>query len=278
MRSIVNSCAALAAAALLAACAAQSEPAVTVTQDFRNTAVEAAAPTLSDEQLAERYAQVAESASEGNVVVFGLEDGLPPAPEPVPMPPEDAGPPMLQPVAMPADAGGAPSMNDPNVTVYPFPEDSLFIPAPIAREEPPALRPPVKARPPMPSPFRESEAVGEFSARIYFNHGQTVLDPGDEATLRDFAAAHRSATGVIRVEGYASARAEGRSDTDKRIANLKISMDRAMNVSRALIRQGVPAPSIATIAYGDARPAVPGNGRDTEAASRRVEIHAGPAR
>ena len=51
-------------------------------------------------------------------------------------------------------------------------------------------------------------------------------------------------------------------------------MDRALSVSRELIRGGVPAERIQTTAWGDTKPPVGGYSMDPEAASRRVEIAA----
>ena len=79
------------------------------------------------------------------------------------------------------------------------------------------------------------------------------------------------------MEGHASTRAEAKDEVQRRIINLKISMDRAMNVMRQLIRDGVPAGAIQVTAHGDRVPPVAVPGGDAEAAARRVEIITGTA-
>ncbi|MBU0859741.1 MAG: OmpA family protein, partial [Alphaproteobacteria bacterium] len=74
----------------------------------------------------------------------------------------------------------------------------------------------------------------------------------------------------------ASSRAEVSDPVERRILNLKMSMDRAFRVSSDLIRSGVPATAIKTTVYGDTRPAGPMDSKDGEAASRRVDILTGP--
>ena len=72
---------------------------------------------------------------------------------------------------------------------------------------------------------------------------------------------------AVLVEGFASSQSTVDDPIMRKIVNLRISMERSLAVSKALIEKGIPADRITTIAYGEARPA------ETAAESRRVEIH-----
>lgn len=105
------------------------------------------------------------------------------------------------------------------------------------------------------------------TAKVFFDHDSTAIRPDGKQTITQVA---RSASGPVQVDGYASTRAAAKDPVERHIVNLKTAMDRAFNVSRELMRGGVPAEAITTSAYGDTRPAAEG-----EAASRRVDIRSG---
>jgi outer membrane protein OmpA-like peptidoglycan-associated protein len=114
-------------------------------------------------------------------------------------------------------------------------------------------------------------------SRIYFSHGSSNLSGAGKQVVSDVAQrqSQYNPGGLVAVEAHASSRAEASDPVERRIVNLKMSMDRAYKVSSALIRAGVPATSIRTTAYGDTRPAAPLPGVSAEDASRRVEILTG---
>ncbi len=125
------------------------------------------------------------------------------------------------------------------------------------------------------------DAAGVYQdgvSRVYFNHGgKNVNAAGKETTSRIGQQCRSGGCGVVKVEGHASTRAEAKDEVQRRIINLKISMDRAMNVMRQLIRDGVPAGSIQVTAHGDRVPPVAIPSGDAESAARRVEIITGSA-
>ncbi len=91
-------------------------------------------------------------------------------------------------------------------------------------------------------------------AKIYFGHGSVFLDAEDLATIDRVASVYESGFGAdIYVDGHASVRSNLTDETDKHVVNLRISMDRAFAVARALMERGVPADKIKTQAYGDAQ-------------------------
>jgi len=191
---------------------------------------------------------------------------------------------------------GIPSSVDPNVTVYP-----LFADEPVMRRETlPALRPPSSEFMPMESPFggplqtpapllqppiRQPQGFlqppapqspnfvpASGASRVYFKHGSSRLNESGKQVV-DFVG--RNAGGKIVVEGHASERAETNDPVERSIVNLKMSMDRAFQVSSELIRDGVPIQQIETRAFGHAQPGAHTTGVAGEAAHRRVEIKTG---
>lgn len=150
------------------------------------------------------------------------------------------------------DNGGRPAINDSSVTVYPF-ENPAYAPGL------PPMMPPSAARQDFSSPF----AAGG-PATVLFKHNSAGLSSEAKQTIGQVAG---GAAGPVKVEGHASTRSAATDPIERHMVNLKMSMDRALNVSRELMRKGVPAESIETTAFGDTRPA------SDEAASRRVEIY-----
>lgn len=211
-------------------------------------------------------AQMARYMSGGSVEVYGL-DGSPAgsATDGV----VSGGP------ALPADNGGVAYGGDSSVLVYPVDDGAMMMSAP------PGMVPPSGAQPDYRSPFADH---GDFlpmggaspaapvsqqgqPGRIYFDHGSAAIGGAGRQVIGHAA---QSASGALTVDGYASTRAGAKDPVDRHIVNLKESMDRAFNVSRELIRAGVPAGAIKTCGYGDSSPAPEG-----EDASRRVEIRSG---
>ncbi len=104
---------------------------------------------------------------------------------------------------------------------------------------------------------------------IYFDHDSVSLKQEDLATL---SAVGRGYSGQdISVMGHASVMSSLQDPVQRKIINLKISMDRAFAVARALIESGIPPERIETKGYGETRPPVPGH-KPIEVASRRVEV------
>ncbi len=211
--------------------------------------------------------QMAQEMTNGSVKVFSLDEAPPPPPPAM----TDAG---LGYVAPPAVSTGS---MDPNVLVFPLDD----VPSPVVYQDgPPPLMPPA-AEVPFSSPFPDTAAappsvmlsppgampfepaVAVNGAQIFFPHGSSKISATGRQVVDSVAA---RGGGYITVEGHASARGEAADPVEKRIVNLKMSMDRAFNVSSDLIRKGVPPEAITTTVYGDARPAA------TEDTSRRVEI------
>lgn len=112
---------------------------------------------------------------------------------------------------------------------------------------------------------------------VYFDFGSAKLDQSDLEIVQDVARSFDSSNGVgFDVMGHASVDADIDDPVERKILNLKQSMERAYAVAAALIRQGVPAEALRVSGWGEVRP--PLNippGMDADEASRRVEIFSG---
>lgn len=219
-----------------------------------------AAPTFTDSNAA--YGGMTQGqmmSSDPNVMVFSLDGGpglydggIPPM-----MPPVE-GAPYRSPFPAGADTG--------TVNLRP-PGGDGFVPMTGARGYEDSV-----------SVYSGAATGGDNVARIYFGHGSSNVNNAGKQVIRSVAQRQQqyNPAGLIAVEAHASTRAQVSDPVERRILNLKMSMDRAFKVSSDLIRSGVPATAIRTTAYGDARPAAAMPGIDAEAASRRVEILTAP--
>jgi chemotaxis protein MotB len=75
---------------------------------------------------------------------------------------------------------------------------------------------------------------------------------------------------MLRVDGHADK--QKLSGTGKFTSNWELSAERAINVVRYLIAQGVPANHLAATAFGDTQPLAPGDTQADYAKNRRIEL------
>jgi outer membrane protein OmpA-like peptidoglycan-associated protein len=214
---------------------------------------------------------VAAQLSTAQVQVFSLDD---PAPASVDLM-------AASPSGMAMGIQGQPSGTDSSVTVFPLDGSAAASPMGTAGGLP-SLMPPSSAAPMPTSPFPQPltpEPVSMLhqaapvqgqtvpAATIFFDHSSSKIPNSGAEVLTHVAQGFQQMPGTIfYIEGHASARAASNDPVERHISNLKIAMDRAVSVSRELMRLGVPAESIKTTAIGDVKPA------KDEAQSRRVEI------
>ncbi|MCI5060642.1 MAG: OmpA family protein [Alphaproteobacteria bacterium] len=113
-------------------------------------------------------------------------------------------------------------------------------------------------------------AMGMNGAQVYFNHGSSNLSRNDRNILSSVAEQAKFAPSRITVSGYASRPTQaGVGSTQVQILNLKQSMNRSFEVSKELIKKGVPADKIKAVAWGTAH----ATGTDTQ--DQRVDIMVG---
>ncbi len=101
---------------------------------------------------------------------------------------------------------------------------------------------------------------------IYFDFDSSEIRPEFVSVIAAHAhALARNASVRVRLEGH----------TDERGSpeyNIGLGERRAQAVRRALMLQGVTDAQVATVSYGEERPAVPGQGEEAWAKNRRVEF------
>jgi peptidoglycan-associated lipoprotein len=114
----------------------------------------------------------------------------------------------------------------------------------------------------------QQQALAALKARsvIYFDYDSSEIRP----EYVDVVAAHASylvkyPTAKVRLEGHTDERGS-------REYNIGLGERRAQAVRRALASQGVADTQIATVSYGEERPAVPGSDEAAYAQNRRVEL------
>jgi len=105
---------------------------------------------------------------------------------------------------------------------------------------------------------------------VYFDYDSSEIS----AEYQPVVAAHASylvkyPTARVRLEGHTDERGS-------REYNIGLGERRAQAVRRALLAQGVADAQVATVSYGEERPAVEGSGDDAFAQNRRVELVQAP--
>jgi|GEM_PF-4771519 len=142
-------------------------------------------------------------------------------------------------------------------------------PAQVAQQPAPAAAPAIVPR---------EDAVNYVSMKIqglggeiiYFDHSDISVNDAGLATVRQIAERFKGGgVDVLSVEGHASARAAIDDPVQRRVVNLRVSMQRAFNVAKALVEAGVPAKAVRAVAWGDSYAQ---QGDSAEKAARRVEI------
>jgi len=228
-------------------------------------------PGMSDEQITRTYTDALRSTADSSVEVFSLDDNDMSAPY------NGAADVAVAPVPQLPRGNGKAFGGDSNVMVFPLDGASTYgVPTDMRGEIPPMI-PPGGPTPLTPGPLDQSQAGAiDGVPRIYFSHGAVgVNNAGKQVTASVANQCRTTGCSVVKVEGHASTRAEAKDEVQRRMINLKVSMDRAMNVMRQLVRDGVPPESIQVTAHGDRVPPVAVPSGDTEAAARRVEILTG---
>ncbi len=125
--------------------------------------------------------------------------------------------------------------------------------------------PPPSAAQSAPQNYNVVNASTGAPAVVYFEHGSATLDAEDDSVIDMLVANNNMARG-ISVEGFASVQSTIDDPVKRKVANLQMSMKRAIAVSRALIEKGVSGELLTTVAHGENQPAA------TPDQSRRVEI------
>lgn len=114
--------------------------------------------------------------------------------------------------------------------------------------------------------------AGNADAVIYFEMGSSRVGAGDMGKIRKLAAAQANSGGVVKVVGHASSRTRELPLDRHMMVNLRMSQERATNVVKALIGQGVASQSIVVESKSDSTPVTREAMPSDEAKNRRVEV------
>jgi len=112
-------------------------------------------------------------------------------------------------------------------------------------------------------------------ATILFDNGSSALKATDKRILGAVSRLHSQRGGVLHIVGHASSRTRNLSPVGHKMANFKVSIDRADTVAGELVRLGVAKDRILVAAVSDAEPMYYEIMPSGEAGNRRTEIYLG---
>ncbi len=118
----------------------------------------------------------------------------------------------------------------------------------------------------------QKQALAALQSRnvVYFEYDSSEIKPEYDAVVSAHAAyLARYKTARVRLEGHTDERGS-------REYNIGLGERRAQTVRRALLLQGVQEGQIATVSYGEERPAAEGSEESAYAQNRRVELVQAP--
>lgn len=156
---------------------------------------------------------------------------------------------------------------DVNRYVTVFPLDDEVVAAPISVADLQVEEPSYAA--PLHDNYISVGLENGSAMKVHFDHNSARLRSDALQDLQGIAKTAIEAREPISIEGHASRHSLSGDKTRRIMGNLKISMNRAYNVARELVRRGVPAEAIRLVGWGETR--LPATGADGEAA-RRVEV------
>lgn len=108
---------------------------------------------------------------------------------------------------------------------------------------------------------------------FYFANGSSVLENENMARIREIVKIAKQNKGKLRVVGYASSRTRNTDIATHKLANFKVSQERADSVAKALRRAGIPAQNITVEALSDSNPAYLEVMPEGERLNRRAEVY-----
>ncbi len=122
-------------------------------------------------------------------------------------------------------------------------------------------------------PEKVMPSMHYLAATVYFENGGAVVDASYRNSLKKIAKLVKENDAVVTVYGFASSRTRDTDPASHKLANFKVSADRAQNTAKALRRAGVPADKITTQALSDSMPMYQEVMPEGERLNRRAEIY-----
>ena len=116
-------------------------------------------------------------------------------------------------------------------------------------------------------------SVFYLAETVYFNNGGATVDSSYYKKLRQIVKEAKSHNGKIIVQGFASSRTKNTDIMSHKMANLKVSVERAENVAKLLAQYGMPKNRIVTEGLSDSRPVYREVMPEGERLNRRAEIY-----
>lgn len=108
---------------------------------------------------------------------------------------------------------------------------------------------------------------------FYFDNGSASLSSKYNAQIKKIVKAAKENNATVMVYGYASSRTRNTDVASHKLANFKVSMERATSVAAALKRAGMPADKIVVEALSDTAPAYVEVMPEGERLNRRAEVY-----
>lgn len=122
-------------------------------------------------------------------------------------------------------------------------------------------------------PAARASGPGVKVATILFANGSSNLKAHDKRILSAVTRLQKKRGGVIRIIGHASSRTRSMSPVKHKMANFKISVDRADKVVSELVRLGIKNENIEIAAVSDTEPLYYEFMPTGEAGNRRTEVY-----
>lgn len=108
---------------------------------------------------------------------------------------------------------------------------------------------------------------------FYFDNGSSNLDASSNSKIRNIVKTAKANKAKVNVVGFASSRTRNTDATSHKLANFKVSADRAEAVAKALKRAGLSANQIQVEALSDTSPVYVEVMPEGERLNRRAEVY-----
>jgi len=120
---------------------------------------------------------------------------------------------------------------------------------------------------------QKGPSVSYRADTFYFENGSSVLSSDYKDNISRIAKEVKANGANVIVYGYASSRTRNTDAATHKLANFKVSSERAQNVANALKKAGVPASKITVEALSDTAPAYQEVMPEGERLNRRAEVY-----
>jgi outer membrane protein OmpA-like peptidoglycan-associated protein len=112
-----------------------------------------------------------------------------------------------------------------------------------------------------------------LAGTIYFENGGAVIGSNYRNLLRKIAKLAKENDATVTIYGFASSRTRDTDPASHKLANFKVSAERAENTVKALINAGVKSEKITSQAMSDSMPMYQEVMPEGERLNRRAEIY-----